>query len=117
VAKLRDTGVDQIDVFRAGGWGVVFEGKTLLETAGKELVRNGGTCQGVQEKDFGPRIGAAVKGTRAHTNEYVVKWRKVLRFGLKKLPEPMLEDGFRGLAVTGEPVEAHLSVQLLVFFR
>jgi hypothetical protein len=47
----------------------------------------------------------------------VVKWREILRFGLKKLPEPMLEDGFRGLAVTGEPVEAHLNVQLLVFFR
>ena len=40
VAKLRDTGVDQSDVFRAGYWGVVFEGKTLLETAGEELVRD-----------------------------------------------------------------------------
>jgi hypothetical protein len=56
VAKLRDTGVDQSDVFRAGGWGVVFEGKTLLETVDEELVCDGGTCQGVQEKDFGPRI-------------------------------------------------------------
>jgi hypothetical protein len=41
--------------------GVVFEGKTLLETVGEELVSNGGTCQGVQEKDFGPGIGASVK--------------------------------------------------------
>ena len=46
-----------------------------------------------------------------------MKGREVLRFGLKKLPEPMLEDFFRGLAVAGEPVEAHLSVQLLVFLR
>ena len=114
---MRETDVDQIDVVRAGGWGVVFEGKTLLETAGKELVRNGGTCQGVQEKDFCPRIGTTVKRTREHTNEDLVKWREVLRFGLEKLPEPMLEDGFRGLAVAGEPVESHLSVQLLVFFR
>ena len=50
-------------------------------------------------------------------NEDLVKGREVLRFGLKKLPEPMLEDGFRGLAVTGEPVEAHLSVQRLVVVR
>jgi hypothetical protein len=50
-------------------------------------------------------------------NEDLVKGREVLRFGLKKLPEPMLEDFFRGLAVAGEPVEAHLSVQLLVFLR
>ena len=56
LAKLRDTGVDQSDVFRADGWGVVFEGKTLLETVDEELVCDGGTCQGVQEKDFGPRI-------------------------------------------------------------
>jgi hypothetical protein len=117
VAKLGDTGVDQSDVFRAGCWGVVCEGKTLLETAVEELVRDGGTCQGVQEKDFCPRIRAAVKRTRVHTNEYVVKWREVLRFGLEKLQESMLEDGFRGLAVTGEPVEAHVSVQLLVFLR
>ena len=61
MAKLEDTGVDQSDVFRAGSWGVVFEGKTLLETVGEELVRNGGTCQGVQEKDFGPRIGVVLK--------------------------------------------------------
>jgi len=47
----------------------------------------------------------------------VVKWRKILRFGLKKLPKPMLEDGFRSLAITGEPVEAHLSVQRLVIVR
>jgi hypothetical protein len=50
-------------------------------------------------------------------NEDLVKGREVLRFGLKKLPEPMLEDGFQGLAVAGEPVESHLSVQLLVFLR
>ena len=37
-----------------------------------------------------------------------MKWHEVLRFGLEKLPEPMLEDGFRGLAVAGRPVEAHL---------
>ena len=36
-------------------------GKAFLETTGEELVRDGGTCQGVQEKDFGPGIGAAVK--------------------------------------------------------
>ena len=29
----------------------------------------------------------------------------------------MLEDGFRSLAVTGKPVEAHLSVQRLVIVR
>ena len=61
MAKLRVTGFDQSDVVSAGGWGVVFEGKALLETTGEELVRDGGTCQGVQEKDFGPGIGAAVK--------------------------------------------------------
>ena len=43
-----------------------------------------------------------------------MKWREIQRFGLKKLPEPMLKDGFRSFAVTGEPVEAHLSVQSLV---
>ena len=63
LAKLRDTGVDQSDVFRAGSWGVVFEGKTLLETMGEELVRNGGTCQGVQEKDFGPIPGEVARNS------------------------------------------------------
>ena len=46
-----------------------------------------------------------------------MKWRKIHCFGLKKLPEPMLKDGFRSFAVTGEPVEAHLSVQRLVIVR
>ena len=46
-----------------------------------------------------------------------MKWREIHRFGLKKLPEPMLKDGFRSFAVTGEPVEAHLSVQRLVIVR
>ena len=56
VAKLRYTGVDPSNVLRAGFRGVVSEDKTLLETAGEELVRDGGTCQGVQEKIFGPGI-------------------------------------------------------------
>jgi hypothetical protein len=34
---------------------------SFLETPGEELVRDGGTCQGVQEEDFGPGIGAAVR--------------------------------------------------------
>ena len=46
-----------------------------------------------------------------------MKWRKIHCFGLKKLPEPMLKDGFRSFAVTGEPIEAHLSVQRLVIVR
>jgi hypothetical protein len=46
-----------------------------------------------------------------------MKGRKILRFRLEKLPKPMLEDGFRSLAVTGKPVEAHLSVQCLVIVR
>ena len=40
VAELGDTCVDRSDVVRAGSWGVVCEGKTLLETAGEELVRD-----------------------------------------------------------------------------
>jgi hypothetical protein len=54
VAKLRYVSVDASDVLRACFRGVVGEHKTLLETAGEELVRDGGTCQGVQEKNFGP---------------------------------------------------------------
>ena len=46
-----------------------------------------------------------------------MKWREIQRFGLKKLPEPMLKDCFRSFAVTGEPVEAHLNVQRLVIVR
>jgi hypothetical protein len=46
-----------------------------------------------------------------------MKGRKILRFRLEELPKPMLEDGFRSLAVTGKPVEAHLSVQCLVIVR
>ena len=56
VAKLRHTSVNPSDVVRAGIRGVIGEHKTLLKTAGEELVRDGGTCQGVQEKDFGPSI-------------------------------------------------------------
>ena len=41
MAKLRYTGVDPSDVLRAGFRGVVGEDKTLLETAGEELVRDG----------------------------------------------------------------------------
>ena len=54
VAKLRYTSVDASNVLRASFRGVVGEHKTLLEAAGKELVRDGGTGQGVQEEDFGP---------------------------------------------------------------
>ena len=35
----------------------------------------------------------------------------------RHVPEPMLKDGFRSFAVTGKPVEAHLSVQRLVIVR
>ena len=61
VAKLRYTSVDASNVLRASFQGVVGEHKTLLKTSGEELVRDGGTCQGVQEEDFGPGIGAAVR--------------------------------------------------------
>jgi hypothetical protein len=61
VAKLRDTSVDPGDVIRASFRRVAGEQKTLLEAAGEELVRDGGTCQGVQEEDFGPGFGAAVR--------------------------------------------------------
>jgi hypothetical protein len=61
VAKLRDTSVDPGDVIRTSFRGVACEQKTLLEAAGEELVRDGGTCQGVQEEDFGPGFGAAVR--------------------------------------------------------
>ena len=61
VAKLGYTSVDASDVIRASFRGVVGEQKTLLEAAGEELVRDGGTCQGVQEEDFGPGFGAAVR--------------------------------------------------------
>ena len=101
VAKLRYGSIDAIDGLRACFRGVVGEHKTLLETAGEELVRDGGTCQGVQEKDFGPDSGATVKGAGEHTNEHMMKWREILRFGLKKLPKPVLEDCFRSFAVTG----------------
>ena len=50
VAKLRDTSVDPSDVVRAGFRGVISEHKTLLKTAGEELVRDGGTCQGYKRK-------------------------------------------------------------------
>ena len=43
VAKLRHTSVDPSDVVRAGFRGVIGEHKTLLKTAGEELVRDGGT--------------------------------------------------------------------------
>ncbi len=56
VAKLRHTSVDPSDVVRAGFRGFIGEHKTLLKTTGEELVRDGGTCQGVQEKNFGPGI-------------------------------------------------------------
>ena len=61
VAELRDICIDRSNVVRAGGCGVVLEAETRLKATGEELVRNGGTCQGVQEKDFGPGIGASVK--------------------------------------------------------
>jgi hypothetical protein len=61
VAKLRHAGVDGRYVVRAGGRGVILETETRLEATGKELVRNGGTCAGVQEKDFGPGSGATVR--------------------------------------------------------
>jgi len=56
VAKLRHTSVDPSNVVRAGFRGVIGEHKTLLKTSGEELVRDGGTCQGVQEKNFGPGV-------------------------------------------------------------
>ena len=43
VAKLRHTSVNPSDVVRAGIRGVIGEHKTLLKTAGEELVRDGGT--------------------------------------------------------------------------
>jgi hypothetical protein len=56
MSKLRHTGVDGHNVVCAGGLGVVLEAEKRFETTGEELVRDGGTCQGVQEKNFGPGI-------------------------------------------------------------
>ena len=43
------------------GRGVILETETRLEAMGKELVRNGSTCEGVQEKDFGPGSATTVR--------------------------------------------------------
>ena len=61
MAKFRHAGVDGHDVVRACGRGVMLEAKTRLEATGKELVSNGGTCEGVQEKFFGPSSGTTVR--------------------------------------------------------
>jgi len=50
VAKLRHACVNGRDVVSACGRGVVLETETRLEATGKELVRNGCTCDWVQEK-------------------------------------------------------------------
>ena len=50
VAKLRNACVNGRDVVSACGRGVVLETETRLEATGKELVRNGCTCDWVQEK-------------------------------------------------------------------
>ena len=46
VANLRHVGVDGRYAVRAGGRGVILETETRLEATGKELVRNGGICEG-----------------------------------------------------------------------
>ena len=61
VAELRHACVNGRDVVGACCRGVVLETETRLEATGKELVRNGGTCEGVQEKFFGPSSGTTVR--------------------------------------------------------
>ena len=70
MSKLRDAGIDGRDVVRAGGRGVILEAETRLEATGEELVRNRNTCQGVQEKDFGPCGGATIWRAGAHLRKH-----------------------------------------------
>jgi hypothetical protein len=114
VVKLRHTCVNGHDVVSAGGRGVVLETETRLEAAGKELVRNGGTCDGVQEKDFCPCIGTTVRRAGFDFHKHSVKRSKNFGVLLEELPKPVLEYGFRGFVVAGEQGEPHVGVLRLL---
>jgi hypothetical protein len=88
VAKLRHAGVDGRYVVRTGGRGVILETETRLEATGKELVRNGGTCEGVQEKDFGPGSGVTVIRAWFDFRKHPVKRGKSFGLLLEELPGP-----------------------------
>ena len=61
VAELRSRVFDRGDVVKIRSHGDILETKTRLEATGKELVSNRGTCEGVQEKDFGPGSATTVR--------------------------------------------------------
>jgi hypothetical protein len=52
VAELRSRGVDGGNVVGSSSRGVVLETEARPEATGKELVRDGGTCDGIQEEGF-----------------------------------------------------------------
>jgi hypothetical protein len=81
-----------------------------LEAAGEELVRNGGACDGVQEKDFCPCRCTTVRRAGFDFRKHPVKRSKIFSLLLEELPKPVLEDGFRGFDVVGEPGESHVDV-------
>jgi len=103
VAELRHACVNGRDVVGACCRGVVLETETRLEAAGKELVRNEGTCDWVQEKDFCPC--SCTTGRRAGSD-----FRK-------HHPVKRLEHGFRGFAVAGEPDEPHVGILRLLVVK
>jgi hypothetical protein len=112
-AELRHACVNGRDVVSAGSRGVVLATETRLEAVGKELVRNGSTCNGVQEKDFCPCIGTTVRRAGFDFYKHPVKRSKGFGLLLEELPKAVMEYGFRGFAIAGESGETHVG-RLLV---
>jgi hypothetical protein len=119
VAELRSRvshrDVDGSNVVGSGSRGVILETEAHPEATGKVLVRDGGTCDGVQEKDFRPGSSTTVGRVDLDFCKHFVERSETLGLVLEELPKPVLEYGVRGFAVAGKPRCAHRTMQFLFF--
>ena len=88
VAELRSRGVDGGNVVGSSSRGVILETEARLEATGKELVRDGDTCDGVQEEDFRPGGGTTVERVDLDFCKHFVERNKELGLILEELPGP-----------------------------
>jgi hypothetical protein len=92
VAELRSRGVDGGNVVGSSSRGVILETEARLEATGKELVRDGDTCDGVQEEDFRPGGGTTVERVDLDFCKHFVERNKELGLILEELPRPVHVD-------------------------
>jgi hypothetical protein len=97
-----------------GSGGIILEFEAGLEATGKKPVCENSASKGVIEKNWGPSSSTTLRGIGRDVGKYLVKMIELAGAVFKKLPEPVLQDRCRRLAVSRQPSLTHCSLLLFL---